>query len=155
MRYIKLQDLYIDAPAPIADMFYMLQCIAPGMLSIVLPGELEVGDYVADDIDDYSECETVRALPQKTWVDEHEETLVHVLGGEERFAALAAAAESVTIKHIVNIRESSSPDSYQGYQDLSDDDGWERRSWDRRSSSPQDFTACSLEDCGYCGHCMY
>jgi len=23
------------------------------------------------------------------------------------------------------------------------------------SQSPHDFTACSLEDCGYCGHCEY
>lgn len=32
-------------------------------------------------------------------------------------------------------------DSDNGYQDQSDDD--------------LDFTACSLDDCGYCGKCMY
>jgi hypothetical protein len=41
---------------------------------------------------------------------------------------------------------------------VSDDDdhfGVEDWSGSRGSQSPQDFTACSADDCGYCGHCSY
>ena len=27
--------------------------------------------------------------------------------------------------------------------------------YSRDSESPTDFTACSADDCGYCGHCSY
>ncbi|ORY15669.1 hypothetical protein BCR34DRAFT_477418 [Clohesyomyces aquaticus] len=41
--------------------------------------------------------------------------------------------------------------SIHGYYDGSDDDGWRYNS----DSEEPDFTACSAEDCGYCGRCEY
>jgi len=51
-----------------------------------------------------------------------------------------------------------------GVQDVSDHydideypaDGYEYTEYGRsRSRSPEDYTACSADDCGYCGHCSY
>jgi hypothetical protein len=44
-------------------------------------------------------------------------------------------------------------DSYDEKQCESDSDPEEQLSWDE--GSEKDFTACSADDCGYCGHCPY
>ncbi|TLD32093.1 hypothetical protein E2P81_ATG07583 [Venturia nashicola] len=42
-----------------------------------------------------------------------------------------------------------------GLDDLGLDDGSDHEFHDWDSESEKDFTACSAEDCGYCGHCSY
>jgi hypothetical protein len=46
----------------------------------------------------------------------------------------------------------SSPDGSERWED-SEDDGFYRG--DDSPESPKDYAACSLDDCGYCGHCPY
>lgn len=48
--------------------------------------------------------------------------------------------------------EQGSPERDSGdYDDFDDDD----QRYDEEDDSDKDFTACSLDDCGYCGHCSY
>jgi hypothetical protein len=88
-------DLYVDAPPPIAAMFYMLQCIAPGMFLIVR----------IDEINDYGEQEIIRSLPRTVWIEENKDMLLHVLGSEERLSAIVEASKEVTVKNNPYLRD--------------------------------------------------
>ena len=76
------RTLFIDSLTPISDIFYLLQILAPGMLLIVR----------VDEFDEIGEEETARALPSAEWVQSHESDLREVLGSEQRYQFLVAAA---------------------------------------------------------------
>ncbi len=47
------------------------------------------------------------------------------------------------------------PDDFNDDDDDDDDDDHGLYGRDDDSESPRDYAACSLDDCGYCGHCSY
>jgi hypothetical protein len=57
--------------------------------------------------------------------------------------------------HIEEMEHMSGDDRFGGYG--SDDDRFGEGDWSgsRGSQSPHDFTACSADHCGNCGHCSY
>ena len=69
-------------PGPVADIFYLLQILAPGMLLIVR----------VDEYDDICENETARVLPSEEWLKKHQSVLGDVLGNNHRFELLSNAA---------------------------------------------------------------
>ncbi|KAF8332510.1 hypothetical protein F5887DRAFT_996687 [Amanita rubescens] len=128
--------LFIDSLTPISDIFYLLQVLAPGMLVIVR----------VDEFDDIGEKETARALPSAEWVRGHETDLLEVLGSEQRYQSLVAAA--------CDISKSFKSDWISTYsRDYDDDDSsYYTDMWGVRQAS--DYTACG-SDCGWCGQCGY
>lgn len=80
-------DLYVEADPPAADIFYILQCIAPGMLPIVR----------IDELDDFGEEEISRCLPRPKWIRDNRDMLTTVLG-ESRLAAVSESAEHIHTK---------------------------------------------------------
>ena len=82
-RHHKSNDtLFIDSPGPVADIFYLLQILAPGMLLII----------GVDIIDSLWAKETSRALPSQEWLKEHQSVLGDVLGNNQTFELLNNAA---------------------------------------------------------------
>ena len=135
-RHHKSNDtLFIDSPGPVADIFYLLQILAPGMLLIV-----RVDDY------DRGEEETTRVLPSEEWLKRHQSVLRDVLGSSQRFEQLSNAAadfgKSFRGQMISDYREYESDN----------DNGYYTNAWGFREV--KDFTACDSE-CGYCGTCDY
>ncbi|KAF8492130.1 hypothetical protein JB92DRAFT_3004296 [Gautieria morchelliformis] len=118
-------DLFISGPTPLSDIFYLLQCMAPGMLLLVR----------IDEYDEVGEKESVRALPRESWVVSHADVLNTILGGIGAYKALLDASRD---------RSKSFKESWishwEPYADVEDRE--------------LDYTACGLE-CGYCGHCDY
>jgi len=98
--------------------------LAPGMLLIICE----------DDMDEIGEDHTTRILPPTEWVQDHKETLEHVIGDEELYESVLAAAADVS---------KSFRTEFISYPQYDTDEG-----------SAEDFTACR-KDCGYCGHCTY
>ena len=128
--------LFIDSPGPVADIFYLLQILAPGMLLIVR----------VDEYGDSGEKETSRALPSEEWLKEHQSVLGDVLGN--RFESLSHTAADFA-KSFGQNRVSD----YRDYDhDWSNDNGYYTNAWGFREV--KDFTACDSE-CGYCGRCDY
>lgn len=74
----------IESLAPEANVFYLLQCLAPGILLICR----------IDDIDEQGELATTRALPQVPWLEQHKGALEVVLGGKDRYDCLLDAAQN-------------------------------------------------------------
>ncbi|GJJ08898.1 hypothetical protein Clacol_003118 [Clathrus columnatus] len=70
-----LKDIYIGGPRPLSDIFYMLQCIAPGMLILTC----KMGEDVL------GELEWSRALPPCAWVEDHDLMLRHILGSNQAY----------------------------------------------------------------------
>lgn len=129
------QTLFIDSLTPISDIFYLLQVLAPGMLVIVR----------VDEFDDMGEEEIARALPSVEWVRGHESDLLEVLGSEQRYQSLVAAAGDVS--------KSFKRDGLSYARDYDDDDSSHYTDmWGVRQAL--DYTACG-SDCGWCGRCEY
>jgi hypothetical protein len=127
--------LFIDSLAPISDILYVLQTLAPGMLLIVR----------VDEYDDSGEAQTTRALPSEEWVKDHEVVLEHVLGSKQRYQELLAAVTAGS--------KSFQTEWISSYHDPYDDDStYYTNMWGQRE--PLDYTACGSE-CGYCGRCDY
>ncbi|KIP07216.1 hypothetical protein PHLGIDRAFT_426748 [Phlebiopsis gigantea 11061_1 CR5-6] len=143
-RYMKVQrpeksssDLYIAAVQPLADAFYMMQCIAPGMFVLKCVDEdTNVGDMTT----------TIRTLPRPSWLEENEDALVGVFG-EKGFARLLEASRS-SVETTTNAYASDDEHDYPC------DDGDYDRWGDYDSDREKDYTACDKE-CGYCGRCDY
>lgn len=74
-----------DTPAAV-DIFYMLQCIAPGMFQIV---------YRDDRNDRGGELETVRSTPRLNWMSANKDAVKAILGSEERTEELMKVSNSV------------------------------------------------------------
>jgi len=149
----KIGTLHIDGPTPLSDIFYLLQALCPGMVLIVCINE----------IDEDGEVEkTTRALPSKEWVKDHDTMLQHVLGSEQRYESLLAAAtdRSKSFKDDTRYENDRSDDDYpyDDYPDnhYSDDDNSDDLHYTNRWGvrEPLDYTACGLA-CGYCGQCDY
>jgi hypothetical protein len=130
-------DLFIDGPSPLSDMFYLLQIIYPGMLLI----------YRIDEIDDVGENETIRALPRKDWVQQHDILLKDVLGGAEKYDNILQAAGDSSRSF-----RSELISRWDGYDARDDDDAYYTSIWGEREV--KDYAACGIE-CGYCGTCEY
>ena len=62
--------------------------------------------------------------------------------GDVRFGALSSS-------------DGSERWDYGRHDDFFDDDDDRFYGGDDDSESPRDYTACTLDDCGYCGHCQY
>ncbi|KAI0053574.1 hypothetical protein FA95DRAFT_1600722 [Auriscalpium vulgare] len=162
-------DFFLDGPAPLVDFFSTLQCIAPGFL-LITRDNLASGKF---------DTTTARALPTAGWIEDNLDTLVDMCGSAEKYEQLHAAAQDPCLAcgaayasgagPIANAYDSPDSDSVYGedwrweadpddhswrtddYSDNSDD-GYYRRN----DSEPEpDYTACSAEDCGYCGRCDY
>lgn len=67
--------LFIDSPGPVADIFYLFQILAPGMLVII-----------GTDHTDFLASGTARGLPSEEWLKEHQSVL------EQTFELLSNAA---------------------------------------------------------------
>ena len=130
--------LFIDSLAPISDIFYVLQTLAPGRFLIVR----------IDDYSEYGEDQTTRALPSEEWVKDHERVLEHVLGSKQRYQQLVAAVAPASSTSFQSERIRSSYD----YDPYDDDSTYYTDMWGQRQ--PLDYLACSSE-CGYCGRCDY
>ena len=115
---------------PLADMLYMMQCVAPGMFTIVL--EVEIGERGIATV--------TRALPRMSWVRENKDALVEVLG-DASFERASRAALCFSETEL---------DAYLPEYDVDDD--WGGR--DSGSDNDKDYAACDKE-CGYCGRCPY
>ena len=124
--------LIIDSPTPLADIFYLLQTLLPGMLLI----------YRIDEYDDLGEEERTCALPPATWVELHKELLQRIFGDTERYDQLLEAAADRGLAEEVKMIS-----SYESY-----DSGFYTNCYGQREM--RDFTACDKE-CGYCGTCDY
>jgi hypothetical protein len=83
----KIELSISENPAPLANIFYILQIIAPGMLKITYTYE-----YTAS-----GELEWSRVLPQPSWIQEHRDMLINILGNLEKYQiALNASKEPTT-----------------------------------------------------------
>lgn len=69
------KDIYIGGPKPVSDIFYMLQCIASGMLVLTC----RMGE------DDLGELEWTRALPPHAWLENHDLMLRYILGSNKAY----------------------------------------------------------------------
>ncbi|KAI0345676.1 hypothetical protein BDW22DRAFT_902690 [Trametopsis cervina] len=146
-----------DLP-PLQDMFYALQSILPGLFLIVR----------IERTGKWQEYWSGFALPDSWWAKANTDVLHHILG-EERFAETFCDGEIAhALRSVLHQRPGSLlSDDYQ-----TEAGGRSRRSsgcstlsMEFRSWSPDinaweheealDFTACSAEDCGYCGRCGY
>ena len=113
--------MYVNDTEPIADIFYMLQCIAPGMLQLIR----------REDFDEYGEDETIRSTPMLEWMSANKGALKMILGSEERIEELMKVSTSCYYARFSS-------------------------SYDEHDEGPgNDFSACSAEDCGWCGNCHY
>ncbi|KDR72013.1 hypothetical protein GALMADRAFT_229214 [Galerina marginata CBS 339.88] len=159
-------DLYIDSSRALADIFYFLQILAPGML--VINHEYNLPDATV---------KVSRMLPRVNWIQKNFQTLnLTVTGGmnalltaakdqkvahhEEKTAreqndlprSSAAAATprtttTTTPKHRNSRKKynySSSQRNSEGY----DSDGM-------NDGTGYDWTACSKDSCAWCGRCQY
>jgi hypothetical protein len=124
---------FIDEDKAITDIFYLLQCIIPGMLVI----------YRIDDIDDHGELETKQGIPPTAWIEEHHDVLKHILGGDGVYEKLRVASADP---------KKAQPSEWISQYDYDNDNDYYVTSWGSREM--KDFTACSSE-CGYCGSCDY
>ena len=122
--------MYIEAPQPVADIFYMTQCIAPGMLTLVR----------IDEIDDIGEDTAVRKLPRTSWIEGNKEAIVDILGEDIFSCLLKASSTSVEWTR----------DPYLVNRDSDDDLVMNKYG----IMEIPDFAACDKE-CGYCGACDY
>lgn len=118
-------DFIISSAEPLADIFYLLQILFPGMLVLAR----------IDEIVDVGEHTYTRALPRIQWLEKHEEKLITIVGGKSRFQLIMEAAGDWA----KSFKVTSMPYDW-GYDDPSDEMG--------------DFTACDKE-CGYWGRCEY
>ena len=83
----KIELSISEDPAPLANIFYILQIIAPGMLGITYTYE-----YTGS-----GELEWSRVLPQPSWIQEHRDMLVKILGNLRKYEiALNASKEPTT-----------------------------------------------------------
>lgn len=137
-------DLIVAGPKPLCNIFYMLQCIAPGILLLGCSDENEGGRHF-------------RALPIESWVSSHEDTLTTVLGSAEVYQDLLKASREYA-RSFYDVKCAELDDSPYDWVDRSE---WyvyeDNESWrDDRSSdrSAEDFAACG-PDCDWCGHCYY
>jgi len=128
--------LFVDSLTPISDIFYLLQILAPGMLLIVR----------MDEIDDFGEEETARALPSAQWVKDHEAILQKVLGNKQNYELLIDVAADFSKGFQTDWT------AYPSDDPSDDDDFYYTNSWGARQ--PLDYQACG-SDCGYCGRCEY
>jgi hypothetical protein len=118
------KDLFISGPTPLSDIFYLLQCMAPGMLLLVR----------IDDIDERGEIEYARALPRESWVVSHTDVLSTILGSDAYRVLLDASRD----------RSKSFKESWiSQWEPYPDEEG-----------SELDYTACGLECgyCGRCDY---
>lgn len=124
-------DLFIDSPTPLANIFYLLQMLQPGMLLIN-----------CIDIDDANETETTRSLPRISWVRKHKATLIEVLGTERHERMLRAIQQGKGESYKVTERYESPQSEY------------DPRFEGPFGSFPMDWTMCH-SDCDWCGRCAY
>jgi hypothetical protein len=61
----------------------------------------------------------------------------------------SALPDDLCLKLMKHENEQGQSDDYEEFEDRCDSED------DRDCESEKDFTACSAEDCGYCGHCGY
>lgn len=143
--------LFIDSPGPVADIFYLLQILAPGMLLIVRVDERNDGD----------ENETTRVLPSEEWLKEHQSVLGDVLDNNQTFELLSSAAADFAKsfrQETIYVPEPSWKEDARCCLDddddniWMDDDNYYTTAWGSRSA--KDYTACD-SDCGFCGRCEY
>lgn len=145
-------DLFVDSSPPLCNIFYLLQALAPGMLVIR-----------RDAIVDLWKRAVSRAVPQKSWIEEHYHSLEEVMGSTKAMNALLSAAEDQNAMayddELENARSDEESDTddreydYHGYLSWDqDDESSYVNMWGFRE--PYDLTACSSE-CGYCGRCDY
>ena len=76
-----ISDSYIEAPEPLSNIFYLLQCMMPGILTITRE----------DDPDDMPEFINSRGLPQPQCLEKHRPILEQIFG-EHGYADLLEAA---------------------------------------------------------------
>ena len=116
--------LYIDEPTPLADIFYLLQTLSPGMLVIYHIGEM----------DGVGKEERTSALPPITWVEEHKELLQSIFRDTGRYDNLLAA---------------SADGRGRAVEMISSYDDWTTNVYARR-----DFRVCGryCGYCGYCAY---
>jgi len=136
-------DLFVDSSPPLCNIFYLLQVLAPGML-VIRRGV----------IDDVSLRAVSRALPRKSWIEEHHNSLEEIIGSTGAMKALLIAAEDQNaIAYDAELETRKYFRRGRDHDHDSDDDDYDYNDWGDREE-PRDFTACSLE-CGYCGRCDY
>ena len=129
---------FIDAPGPIADIFYLLQILVSGMLLIAdMVGYNEVGEE-----------EMSRALPLEKWLKVHQSVLQDVLGNNQRFELLCNA----TADHTKNALQEMISDFHEY------DHEWKNSNDSCINANKvrvlKDFAVCD-SGCGYCGCCKY
>ena len=76
-----ISDSYVEAPEPLCDVFYLLQCILPGILTITRE----------EDPDDMPEFINARGLPRQRWLERHK-TLLETIFDERGFEEIWEAA---------------------------------------------------------------
>lgn len=116
----------LDTDEALENMFYLLQCISPGMArlhaerhNVVQPGTRHVDDHAALHAGDAPSVriramvaddeEYVRILPPAYWIKRHAAQLTKILGTEEYAATLTAACNDARAneRHIVNLHDAA------------------------------------------------
>ncbi|KIJ32171.1 hypothetical protein M422DRAFT_53042 [Sphaerobolus stellatus SS14] len=139
-------DLYIHGPSALADIFYILQCIAPGMLVLTCR---------SDEEDEIGEKEWVRGLPRDTWVENNAQMLRYILGSKGAYQRLLAACKdqqkAFAFEWIVSWNDD---DDCRSTGSTVVDDDWDYNDTKFGWSDIQviDGTKCP-EDCGKCLRC--
>lgn len=84
-----ISDSFVDAPKPLCDIFYLLQCMIPGVLTITRE----------EDIDDGPEFINSRGLPRPEWLLENRSQL-EIIFDEDQYEEILKAAEDVKRAYI-------------------------------------------------------
>jgi hypothetical protein len=155
------KDIVFCQPTPLLDIFYLLQTILPGILTISL-------NVVTSP--DFEEQKIANAVPDCDWLETRKEFLKEVLGDTEKYDKILQAAwdyKSIIRKDDGDderepFNDSGDAESYDpGFSDVefydtesyNSDDDYYTTLWGTRE--PKDYTACSSHDCGFCGMCDY
>ncbi|KAF8518383.1 hypothetical protein BU17DRAFT_90976 [Hysterangium stoloniferum] len=146
------EDSAICEPEPLVNILYALQCIAPGLLTVV--------GITAWNDDDEKEC--ARGLPPTNWLLRHAKVLTEVLGEAYDRLLYASKDPKKPFKYATvsfkfdQFGKDTDGDTYDRNDWPFDSDyGGRMSDYGRRSDrSAEDFAACN-DDCEWCGHCFY
>jgi len=79
-----ISDTYVEAPEPLCDIFYFLQCMLPGVLTITRE----------EDPDDRPGFINSRGLPRQEWLLKHQTILQEIFDEDQVVKILDAASDS-------------------------------------------------------------
>jgi hypothetical protein len=76
-----ISDTHVEAPQPLCDIFYLMQCVVPGILTITRE----------EDPDDKTEFINAQGLPRQEWLERNRRT-IELIFDDEGYEQLHEAA---------------------------------------------------------------